>query len=297
MIYFIKDGDFIKIGMSADPWRRLASFQTSHHNELELMAVMPGGPDLEAGLHRAFSKWAKRGEWFEQNPQLLAFIEMARATFPDSQRSIAEDVADIVRLVEYHLEPGEKPVNNKVLLTGSERHGVFRNSQSPKPLAMGESFSFRMTHKGHFQTPSTDPFSSWDTLRSLMCSGYWRKAELDEWYVMYAPGIRFEFADMQHVLITRVGEVMPELPSRYGILPRVALEMGLNDVLKEAVYNRKNNAGWLGVYNDERQGVTIAIRKVPGDEPVKLDVPDEIISYWRNIPSKRALAQGVSIEA
>jgi hypothetical protein len=84
-VYFIRHQGHIKIGKSVDPWKRLASLQTAHYEPLEMLAIMPGSEDLEHGLHRAFGKYMKRGEWFQENDELLAFIEMVRATFPDAQ--------------------------------------------------------------------------------------------------------------------------------------------------------------------------------------------------------------------
>ena len=53
-VYFIRHDGHIKIGKSVDPWKRLASLQTAHHDTLEMVAIMPGSEDLEAGLHPAF---------------------------------------------------------------------------------------------------------------------------------------------------------------------------------------------------------------------------------------------------
>lgn len=287
-IYFIRDDGYIKIGLSADPWRRLASFQTSHHNELELLAVMPGGADLEAGLHRAFAQYAKRGEWFEESPALLTFIETIKATFPNDQRRPEQETV---------CEPrGKFQLPIAIESADTNRQGVYRNVQSKEPMNPGDSFTFRMTHKGHFQSPSYDPFQLWDSL-SLNGSGYWRRWVNEEWYVMCAPGLRFDFIDMQHVQVSRIGDVLEITPSQYGISPRTALEMGLNTSLRNAVYNRKNCGSWLGIYNDERMGITIAIRKIREGEYVNLDVPEEVIEYWRSYKSKRALSQGVILES
>lgn len=286
-VYFIRDGKYIKIGVSADPWRRLAGFQTAHHSKLELLAVMPGGGDLEAGLHRSFASHLKQGEWFEENPALLAFIEMVKQTFPEAQRRPEQEP-------EYATKERQTP--HLVASDDSGRHGVYRNVQSKEPMNPGDSFTFRMTHKGHFQSPSSEPYDLWDSL-GLEDSGYWRRWQDDEWYVMCAPGLRFDFIDMQHIQVSRIGEVLEIAPSRYGISPRTALEMGLNHTLRNAVYNRKKCGGWLGIYNDERMGITIALRKNRDGEFVRLDVPDEVIDYWRNYQSKRALSQGVILEA
>ena len=94
-VYFIRHQGHIKIGKSVDPWTRLASLQTAHYEPLEMLAIMPGSEDLEHGLHRAFGKYMKRGEWFQENDELLAFIEMVRATFPDAQRNLEQEARQI----------------------------------------------------------------------------------------------------------------------------------------------------------------------------------------------------------
>ncbi len=44
MIYFIRSGHYIKIGVSARPWERLSEFQTANPEPLEMLAVAPGAP-------------------------------------------------------------------------------------------------------------------------------------------------------------------------------------------------------------------------------------------------------------
>lgn len=85
MIYFIQAGTNgpIKIGISRDPVRRLASLQTGHHETLRLLAVMEGDDRDEAVMHRRFS--CQRGEWFAPTVELRAFIE-SRGIPVDTQR-------------------------------------------------------------------------------------------------------------------------------------------------------------------------------------------------------------------
>lgn len=79
-VYFIRAGDDgpIKIGRAVYPRRRMSELQVSHHETLTILAIMPGGEDVEASLHRQFASLSLRGEWFRADAVLLAFIEEAR---------------------------------------------------------------------------------------------------------------------------------------------------------------------------------------------------------------------------
>lgn len=283
MIYFIRDGEFIKIGLSVDPWRRLATFQTSHHSELELLAVMPGSADLESGLHRAFSSYATRGEWFSQNPKLLAFIESVKEVFADIQQQVsAEDDAFIEA-------PGDITDNAGV------NSPLANDPKGSIPLmGVGDSTTFKLTHKGSFRNPPRDADDLWFRL-SFWVGGYWRSSENETWRVMDAPGFRFDFLDMRRIVITRTDEVQPS-PPQFPVSIRYALESALNDALKNAIFNRKNTASWLGVYNDPERGIMILVRRIPGEEPLQLDVPDEVLEHWRRYKHPSPLPPGVTIE-
>ena len=283
-VYFIRDGNYIKIGISVDPWKRLASFQTSHHNELEMLAIMPGGADVEAGLHRSFAEYSKRGEWFEDNPKLRAFIENIKVTFPDEQRRRVGPVQEILSAEE------EAELDPLLLL------GYRKAVEAEAPLNHGESFTFLMTHKGLFRYPCHEPHELWGRV-TFGPVGYLVAVQNDTWKVVYAPGLRFDYTDMQSVTVTRVGDIRPPHPDSQPDYPKYLVEMALKDALKNAVYNRKNTAAWLGVYNDDQRGIVIAIRNEPGDDTVRLDVPEEVIDYWRQYRHPSPLPKGVSIEA
>lgn len=283
-VYFIRNGNYIKIGVSVDPWKRLSSLQTGNPEPLEMLAIMPGSDDLESGLHRAFGQHMKRGEWFTENEQLLAFIEMIKTTFPDAQRNLV--LEDILA------QPQEPKEGVRQSFT---EDGYLIPKEDARTLLLGQSVTFRMTHKGHFRNPARSPQSFWEC-QLFYYGGYWCGHQSDEWQALYAPGLRFEFADMQHVIITRFGDVHVGENPRYSS-PLTSLEHCLNYALKEAVYNRANTAPWLGVYNDERYGIMMAVSRVPREETVQLDVPQEVIDYWRQYQYKSPLPNGVSIEA
>lgn len=283
-VYFIQCGNRIKIGKSNDPWKRLAALQTGNPDQLRLLAIAPGNEDFEQGVQEQFSEYRVNGEWYESNGRLMAFIDSILAAFPDLQQrpqvklyqARAEtDAGDEGGLLEKFIKPD------------------YRNFS----LEIGESVTFRMSHKGHFRNPLTYSEKTMERDFEFYFGGFWKCLEFDGWYVMHASGLRFHMENEQYVTVTRVGDVLDRAVNRY-VTKRSSLEGALNLALKNAIFNRKNSGPWLGVYNDDTLGITIAFSKTPlQDGLVRLDVPEEVIAYWRQYQYKTPLPEGVSIEA
>lgn len=275
-VYFIKCGNNIKIGKSIDPWKRLTSLQTGNPESLEILAIAPGGTEFEAGLHIAFGDEAGRGEWFSASDKLLSFVETMRQTFPHLQEKPKQFVRPVIEYESSGAELLEERPNKKTI------------------LELGEVHRFRMTHKGHFRQP--DDHERFPSMFSLFRWGHWLTGENEHFQAFWAKGFNFRFVDNQHVLIKRVGEVS-HLPQSYReFTPLKSLHDFLNQALKNAIYNRKNTADWLGVYNDDEMGIVIEVAKEPSGDPLPLDVPEEVMSYWRYYEYKKPLSEGVSIE-
>lgn len=83
-VYFVQAGSDgpIKIGVSADPVRRLHLLQTNHYAALSILGVIPGDQRLEAHLHVQFREWRIRDEWFEPVAELLDYIALASSEPP-----------------------------------------------------------------------------------------------------------------------------------------------------------------------------------------------------------------------
>lgn len=79
-VYFIgdRDGD-IKIGVSAEPHKRLKTLSNNHPGELTILALTTGGRDVERAYHQQFADHRKRGEWFTRAPEILAEIDRLSA--------------------------------------------------------------------------------------------------------------------------------------------------------------------------------------------------------------------------
>ena len=75
MIYFVKSGDFIKIGKADDPNKRLAQFQTGNPEPLEMLAIIDGSHAKERAIHAHFSSYRVGGEWFRDCDEIRAFAK------------------------------------------------------------------------------------------------------------------------------------------------------------------------------------------------------------------------------
>lgn len=77
-VYFIRpigmDGP-VKIGLSAEPIKRLKQLMVWSPFPLEIAAAFPGNGEDEAAVQGMFSAFRSHGEWFAPNPGLLTFIE------------------------------------------------------------------------------------------------------------------------------------------------------------------------------------------------------------------------------
>lgn len=80
-IYFISNGESVKIGFSKDPEKRLKNLQTANPVELKLLYFEKGNSNIESRLHKLFSKDRIQGEWFNFSDEILEFIDSKRGCF------------------------------------------------------------------------------------------------------------------------------------------------------------------------------------------------------------------------
>jgi hypothetical protein len=75
-IYFVQAGDDgpIKIGFAQHLETRLAGLRTDSPVPLVLRCSLPGTRADEKAMHRRFGDFWLRGEWFNPEPALVAFI-------------------------------------------------------------------------------------------------------------------------------------------------------------------------------------------------------------------------------
>ena len=82
--YFIRCGEYVKIGASASPLYRLDTIRRTGGvlaprgldlSASELINVEPGGFEREKELHIKFAHLREVGEWFRETPELIDYIE------------------------------------------------------------------------------------------------------------------------------------------------------------------------------------------------------------------------------
>ncbi len=80
-VYFLRCGDFVKIGFSAVPDIRLRDLKNSCPYPIDVLGVHAGSRRLERGLHYHFRALRHDGrrEWFSVNEEIL---DVARGNIP-----------------------------------------------------------------------------------------------------------------------------------------------------------------------------------------------------------------------
>jgi hypothetical protein len=94
-VYFVTDGEAVKIGFSTCVEDRLSAMQTSHPKALTIIGAFPGYVYEESRLHTHFGHLHIRGEWFRPDPAITALVaklETVRRNL-DLQVTTVSDVA------------------------------------------------------------------------------------------------------------------------------------------------------------------------------------------------------------
>ena len=76
MVYFIKQGDYVKIGFTNRFKTRLTQLQVSSPIKLEVLAIIDGDKSDEQKFHEQFRHISSNGEWFMQCDELKSFIDL-----------------------------------------------------------------------------------------------------------------------------------------------------------------------------------------------------------------------------
>lgn len=92
LVYFIQAAESgrVKIGIAANPVRRLAELQTGSPEPLRILGVIPGGARLESQLHARFADDRLHGEWFRPSLAVLDYLGVAlgwNTPTPDQEAS------------------------------------------------------------------------------------------------------------------------------------------------------------------------------------------------------------------
>lgn len=70
-VYLVTSNGKVKIGFSTDVNSRIRCFNTAHARPCKLIAVAPGGRQLEKDLHKQFAAYRLNGEWFSHKEDVL----------------------------------------------------------------------------------------------------------------------------------------------------------------------------------------------------------------------------------
>lgn len=100
MIYFVRAGEYMKIGFSIEPWGRMEALQIGNPEPLEMVAICPGDYALESELLSAFKEYHYRGEWFRHSAAIEQYCEVMRSVFPALQQKIEVPLTSVFQLNE-----------------------------------------------------------------------------------------------------------------------------------------------------------------------------------------------------
>lgn len=93
--YFVSDGARVKIGRTNDPnWRR-STLQVGHPEQLSIILLLEG--DHEKLLHRQFSKFHIRGEWFWLSKGIERYVASHNPRYAQDRSFLAFIVRQIDR--------------------------------------------------------------------------------------------------------------------------------------------------------------------------------------------------------
>jgi hypothetical protein len=77
-VYFVSDGELVKIGISRRMGSRLSALQTANGRSLEMVLEVPGGREYECKLHHRFGEYRAAGEWFKIVGDLKSWLDQIR---------------------------------------------------------------------------------------------------------------------------------------------------------------------------------------------------------------------------
>lgn len=74
-IYAIRCGDFVKLGYATDVFKRRSQIGLANPLPVTLIGYSRGSRADEIAIHREFTPWRVRGEWFQFVGPIAAFVE------------------------------------------------------------------------------------------------------------------------------------------------------------------------------------------------------------------------------
>jgi hypothetical protein len=102
-VYFVKCTEFVKIGITSGSVKtRIDDFRVGNPHELTLLAtIQTDSPKLDSELHRRFSRYRHRGEWFLWSPAIEKYIR---------ENAIVHATHELYPSKSYHRDTAAQPL-------------------------------------------------------------------------------------------------------------------------------------------------------------------------------------------
>jgi hypothetical protein len=75
-VYFVTDGEYLKVGFSKSPKSRVKGLQTANPRELRTVAIIEGDELKESEIHARLNAHHVRGEWFRHCEEVDRLISI-----------------------------------------------------------------------------------------------------------------------------------------------------------------------------------------------------------------------------
>ena len=123
MIYFIKQGQYVKIGYTENLSRRVKELQTASPQPLKVLLTIPGSRETEKALHSFFSSKRVNGEWLHYG-SLNKVDTLANITEAADRKY--SDITNLKELIDnsYHYFLLKKSKRSKKLRDKIRQYGV-----------------------------------------------------------------------------------------------------------------------------------------------------------------------------
>jgi hypothetical protein len=94
-VYFIRSGNLVKIGFSADVASRLTNIRVGCAMGARLVAAIPGTEDTETYFHKLFEGNKEHGEWFRIEGLLADVLKRLPTTVTLPERKLKRKASEI----------------------------------------------------------------------------------------------------------------------------------------------------------------------------------------------------------
>lgn len=79
MVYFLSDGEYVKIGFSDNIRKRISQIQTANPKDLSIDLIIDGDYTFEQKIHNDLKDFFIRGEWFYYSDSVKEYIDRLRS--------------------------------------------------------------------------------------------------------------------------------------------------------------------------------------------------------------------------